>query len=158
MKSIIRISISLLIVLLLLSAFSVGILAAVPDENTPDEEIATDEENGLSRVEALWIALMPSVGATIAAAAVAYKIISQFKDLRADVIADGQIAALKKENKTLQKSIERLIQIQETEFKDTESLQRSIKSMEQTAQKLELHMSRLEASMNEPEKGVMGHL
>lgn len=158
MKSITRIVILLLIVLSLLCVLAVGVSAEEIDENTPEEEIAAEEENGLSRVEALWIALMPSVGATIAAAAVAYKIIKQFKDLRADVIADGQIAALKKENKALQKSIERLIQIQESEFKDTESLQRSIKSMEQTAQKLELHMCRIEASMNEPEKDVMGHL
>ena len=145
MKSITRIVILLLIVLSLLCVLAVGVSAEETDENTTTEEIAADEENGLSRVEALWIALMPSIGAVIAAGAVAIKIIKQFKELRADVIADGQIAAIKKENKALQKSIERLIQIQENETKDTESLQRSIKSMEQTAQKLELHMCRIEA-------------
>ena len=70
MKSIIRIAISLLIVLLLLSAFSVGVLAAVPDENTPAEEIATDEENGIEKIQLIWIAIAPSVGSVIAAAVV----------------------------------------------------------------------------------------
>lgn len=147
MKSITRIVIPLLIVLSLLCVLAVGVSAEETDENAPAEEIAAGEENGLSRVEALWIALMPSIGAVIAAGAVAIKIIKQFKELRADVIADGQIAAIKKENKALQKSIDRLIQIQENETKDTDSLQRSIKSMEQTAQKLELHMCRIEAKI-----------
>lgn len=147
MKTTIRIILSLLIVLSLLCVLAVGVSAEETDENAPAEEIAAEEENGLSRAEALCIALMPSIGAVIAAGAVAFKIIKQFKDLRADVVADGQIAAIKKENKALQKSIERLIQIQENETKDTESLQRSIKSMEQTAQKLELHMCRIEAKI-----------
>ena len=147
MKAITRIVIPLLIVLSLLCVLTFGVSAEETDENAPEEEIAVDEENGLSRVEALWITLMPYIGTLIAVGVVAYKIIKQFKDLRADVIADGQIAAIKKENKALQKSIERLIQMQENETKDTESLQRSIKSMEQTAQKLELHMCRLEAKI-----------
>lgn len=147
MKAITRIIILLLIVLSLLCVLAVGVAAEETDENTPEEEIAVDEENGLSRVEALCIALTPTIGALIAGGVVAYRIIKQFKDLRADVISDGQIAAIKKENKALQKSIERLIHMQENETKDTESLQRSIKSMEQTAQKLELHMCRLEAKI-----------
>ena len=147
MKSITRIIILILIVMFLLCVLAVGISAEEPDENAPAEEIAVDEENGLSRVEALCIALMPSIGAVIAAAVVAYKIIKQFRALRADVIADGQIAAIKKENKALQRSIEQMIRFQETEARDTEGLNRSIKSMEQTAQKLELHMCRLEAKI-----------
>lgn len=145
MKAITRIIILLLIVLSLLCVLAVGVSAEETDENTPTEEIATDEENGLEKIQLIWIAIAPSVGSMIAAGVVAYRVIKQFKNLRADVIADGQIAAIKKGNKALQKSIERLIQIQENETKDTESLQRSIKSMEQTAQKLELHMCRIEA-------------
>ena len=147
MKAITRITILLLIVLSLLSVLAVGVSAEETDENTPEDEIAVEQEKWLSRVEALWLALTPSVGAVIAAAVVAYRVTKQFKDLRADVIADGQIAAIKKEIKAQQKSIDRLIKTQENENKDTESLQRSIKSMEQTAQKLELHMCRIEAKI-----------
>ena len=146
MKAITRITILLLIVLSLLCV-AVGVSAEETDENTLADEIAAEKENGLSRAEALWITLMPYIGTLIAVGVVAYKIIKQFKDLRADVIADGQIAAIKKEIKAQQKSIDRLIQNQENETKDTESLQRSIKSMEQTAQKLELHMCRIEAKI-----------
>ena len=146
MKAITRITILLLIVLSLLCV-AVGVSAEETDENTLADEIAAEKENGLSRAEALWITLMPYIGTLIAVGVVAYKIIKQFKDLRADVIADGQIAAIKKEIKAQQKSIDRLIQNQENETKATESLQRSIKSMEQTAQKLELHMCRIEAKI-----------
>ena len=168
MKAIIRTIIPLLTLLIVVSLLFVlpfVVSAAEPDEVPPAEEIAADEENGLSRVEALWIALMPSVGATIAAATVAYKIIKQFKELRTDVIADGQIAAIKRETKKLQNNIEQLIRFQENDIRDTEGLKKSLKRMEQTAQrmeqtaqKLEMHMCRIETSMNEPEKGVMGHL
>ena len=147
MKTIIRIIISLLIVLSLLCVLAVCVSAEETDGAPPAEEIAVNEEDGLSLVQTLCIALMPSLGAVIAAATVAYKIIKQFKNLRADVVGDGEIAAIKKENKALQKSIERLIKIQETEIKDTESLKQSIKCMEQTAQKLELHICRLEAKI-----------
>ena len=145
MKAIIRISISLLIVLLLLCGFAVGVLAAAQDENTTAEEIAADEENGLEKIQLIWIAIAPSVGAVTAAAVVGYRVIKQFKDLRADVIEDGQIAAIKKENKKLQNMIEQLVRFQENDFRDREGLKKSIKSMEQTAQKLELHMCRIEA-------------
>ena len=147
MKNHFRVLFALLIVLTLLCVLAVGVSAEETDENAPGEEIAVDEENGLSRVEALWITLITYIGTLITVGVVAYKIIKQFKDLRADVIADGQIAAIKKEIKTQQKSIDRLIQNQENETKDTESLQRSIQSMEQTAQKLELHMCRIEAKI-----------
>ena len=147
MKSITRIIIPLLIVLSLLCVLAVGVSAEETDENALADEIAAEEENGLSRVEALWITLIPYIGTLITVGVVAYKIIKQFKDLRADVIADGQIAAITKEIKAQQKRIDRLIQNQENETKDTESLQRSIKSMEQTAQKLELHMCRIEAKI-----------
>lgn len=158
MKSSLRVLFALLILLTILCALAVGVSAEETDENAPKEEIAVEQEKWLSRVEALWLALTPSVGAVIAAAVVAYRVTKQFKDLRADVIANGQIAAIRKENKALQKNIEQLVRFQENAVRDAEGWRQSMKSMEQTVQKLELQMCRLEASMNEPEKGVMGHL
>lgn len=147
MKSITRITILLLIVLSLLCVLAVGVSAEETDENTPEDEIAVEQEKWLSRVEALWLALTPTVGAVIAAAVVAYRVTKQFKDLRADVIANGQIAAIRKENKALQKNIEQLVRFQENAVRDAEGWRQSMKSMEQQCQKLELQMCRLEAKI-----------
>ena len=147
MKAITRITILLLIVLSLLCVLAVGVSAEETDENTPEDEIAVEQEKWLSRVEALWLALTPTVGAVIAAAVVAYRVTKQFKDLRADVIANGQIAAIRKENKALQKNIEQLVRFQENAVRDAEGWRQSMKSMEQQCQKLELQMCRLEAKI-----------
>lgn len=147
MKAITRITILLLIVLSLLCVLAVGVSAEETDENTPEDEIAVEQEKWLSRVEALWLALTPTVGAVIAAAVVAYRVTKQFKDLRADVIANGQIAAIRKENKALQKNIEQLVRFQENAVRDAEGWRQSMKSMEQQFQKLELQMCRLEAKI-----------
>lgn len=147
MKAITRITILLLIVLSLLCVLAVGVSAEETDENTPEDEIAVEQEKWLSRVEALWLALTPSVGAVIAAAVVTYRVTKQFKDLRADVIANGQIAAIRKENKALQKNIEQLVRFQENAVRDAEGWRQSMKSMEQQCQKLELQMCRLEAKI-----------
>lgn len=147
MKAITRIIIPLLIVLSLLCVLAVGVSAEETDENTPEDEIAVEQEKWLSRVEALWLALTPSVGAVIAAAVVAYRVTKQFKDLRADVIADGQIAAIKKENKKLQKNIEQLVRFQENAVRDADGWRQSMESMEQAMQKMELQMCRLEAKI-----------
>lgn len=150
-----RLLLALLILLIFCIAFSITAFAA---EESP-EAIETEEETDAEvPLETYIIALIPSVGTLIGSAVVFWRIIKQFSGLRKDVLDEAAIAQIKKETKSLQQLVQKLIEQQETELQDTESLKRSVECMQMTAQKLELHLCRIESSMNEPEKDVMGHL
>lgn len=138
----------LLLAFLILSIICIAFSITAFATNEPPEEIETEEGTEAEvPLETYLIALIPSVGTLIGSAVVFWRIIKQFSGLRKDVLDEAAIAQIKKETRSLQQLVQKLVEQQTTELQDTESLKRSVECMQMTAQKLDLHITRLEAQI-----------
>lgn len=101
----------------------------------------------MENVQMYLVALMPALGTLIGTIVVAVNIVRNFRGLRKDVINDAEIASLKRQTQALQLMVRSIANNQVNDRKETAQLNRAVERIEQTAQRLDLSMSRLETKL-----------
>ena len=129
MKTLSRVLLSLLIVLVLICGAFLCVSAEGEDVEQPpeeetavQEEITVTEEIGIKRWESLLIALLPSAASVIGVIYLALNIVKKFKDLRSDVIDEATIKQIKSENKRLQDMMRTMVQTRSDDSKTIKEL------------------------------------